>query len=396
MKYDYCIIGGGIVGSSTALQILEREPFAKVLLLDKEKSLCSHQSSHNSGVVHAGIYYAPGSIKSKLCKEGLSETREFCKRYNLPYSECGKLIVATNDIELERLEKLYIRAESNGIDIRRIDKKTLTKLEPQVEGLEAILSPRTSIVDYALICKTMSKLLKEKGGEVISNFEVKDIVETDMAVDITNGVSKFLASKLIVCAGLQADRLARMGGLDINFRIVPFRGEYFQLPKKKNNVINKLIYPVPDPSLPFLGVHLTRMIDGSVTVGPNAVLGFDRESYDKKRFSFTDTLDFMMFSGFWKLIYKFKENALSELYASNFKYAYLKQVKKYCPSLTIQDLKPYRPGIRAQVVDASGDPIHDFLFMNTDRQLHVCNAPSPAATSAIPIGKMLAAKAVSM
>jgi len=396
MNYDYCVIGGGLVGSSTALQIIEREPSAKVLLLDKERSLCAHQSSHNSGVVHAGIYYAPGSIKSKLCKEGLSETREFCKRYNLPYSECGKLIVATDDIELERLEVLHNRAELNGIDIQRIDKKTLTKLEPHVEGLEAILSPRTSIVDYALICKTMCKLLKEKGGEVILNFEVKDIVETDIAVDITNGFSKFSSSKLIVCAGLQADRLARMGGLDVNFRIVPFRGEYFQLPNDHNNLINHLIYPVPDPSLPFLGVHLTRMIDGGVTVGPNAVLGFERESYDKKGFSFSDTLDFMMFPGFWKLIYKYKKNALSELYASSFKNAYLKRVKKYCPSLKIQDLRPYRPGVRAQVVDSTGDPIHDFLFMNTERQLHVCNAPSPAATSAIPIGKMLASKAINM
>lgn len=394
MKYDYCIVGGGIVGTSTALQILQNQPSSKVILVEKERVLCAHQSSHNSGVVHAGIYYAPRSIKSQLCKEGLHETRDFCRKYNLPYYECGKLIVATCNEELGRLEGLYARAESNGLNIQRVDKQALKNLEPNVQGLEAILSPRTSIVDYALICKTMSELLKERGGRVVTNFEVKNIVETENVVKISNGVIDLITNKLIVCAGLQADRIARMGGLDVNFRIIPFRGEYFQLPKYKSNIINHLIYPVPDPSLPFLGIHLTRMVDGSVTVGPNAVLGFERESYDRKGFSLSDTLDFMMFPGFWKLLYKYKKNAFSELYASSFKYAYLKQVKKYCPSLTLKDLKPYRPGIRAQVVDSAGEAIHDFLFMNTERQLHVCNAPSPAATSAIPIGKLLAAKAV--
>jgi len=394
MKYDYCIVGGGIVGTSTALQILQNQPSSKVILVEKERVQCAHQSSHNSGVVHAGIYYAPGSIKSQLCKEGLHETRDFCRKYNLPYDECGKLIVATCNEELGRLEGLYARAESNGLNIQRVDKQALKNLEPNVQGLEAILSPRTSIVDYALICKTMSELLKERGGQVVTNFEVKNIVETENVVKISNGVIDLITNKLIVCAGLQADRIARMGGLDVNFRIIPFRGEYFQLPKNKSNIINHLIYPVPDPSLPFLGIHLTRMVDGSVTVGPNAVLGFERESYDRKGFSLSDTLDFMMFPGFWKLLYKYKKNAFSELYASSFKYAYLKQVKKYCPSLTLKDLKPYRPGIRAQVVDSTGEAIHDFLFMNTERQLHVCNAPSPAATSAIPIGKLLAAKAI--
>jgi len=394
MKYDYCIVGGGIVGTSTALQILQNQPSSKVILVEKERVLCAHQSSHNSGVVHAGIYYAPGSIKSQLCKEGLHETRDFCRKYNLPYDECGKLIVATCNEELGRLEGLYARAESNGLNIQRVDKQALKNLEPNVQGLEAILSPRTSIVDYALICKTMSELLKERGGQVVTNFEVKNIVETENVVKISNGVTDITTNKLIVCAGLQADRMAKMGGLDVNFRIIPFRGEYFQLPKDKSNIINHLIYPVPDPSLPFLGIHLTRMVDGSVTVGPNAVLGFERESYDRKGFSLSDTLDFMMFPGFWKLLYKYKKNALSELYASSFKYAYLKQVKKYCPSLTLKDLKPYRPGIRAQVVDSTGEAIHDFLFMSTEKQLHVCNAPSPAATSAIPIGKMLAAKAI--
>lgn len=392
MVYEYCVIGGGIVGFSTAMQLMEVDPGARILILEKELAPGQHQTSHNSGVIHAGIYYEPGTLKAKLCREGLDATKNFCRHHGIPFEECGKLIVATNEIELDRINALHERATSNGLNLEKLDGAELSRREPNITGIAALFSPETAIVDYGLVCRRIAEHVLSQGAVIRYGMRVSRIRESESQVDITCDAEKFSAKKIIVCGGLQADRLARMAGLNIDFHIVPFRGEYYQLPMTKNNIVKHLIYPAPDPSLPFLGIHLTKMIDGSVTVGPNAVIGFSREGYPKGSFSLRDTLDFVSFYGFWKLMYQYRSNALHELNASLRKTAYLSECRKYCPILAIDDLRPYRAGIRAQVVSDKGEAIHDFLFKQTDRMLHVCNAPSPAATAAIPIGAMIARK----
>lgn len=392
IMYDYCIVGGGIVGFATALKLQEIDAGARILLLEKETAPGLHQTSHNSGVIHAGIYYAPGSLKAQLCRAGLDATKAFCRDHSVPFDECGKLIVATNSIEEQRADVLYERAVTNDLHLERIGEAELTRREPNVTGISALFSPETAIVDYGLVCRRMAESVERQGGLVRYGFKVDRIEEAEEYVSIGGGAESHRAKQLIVCGGLQADRLARLAGLDVDFHIVPFRGEYFQLPPEKNAIVKHLIYPAPDPSLPFLGIHLTRMIDGSVTVGPNAVIGFSREGYPKLSISLRDTLDFSLFPGFWKLVYKYRHHAAHELAGSLSKRRYVNECRKYCPQLTTNDLLPYRAGIRAQVVTASGEAVHDFLFKQTDRMLHVCNAPSPAATSALPIGEMIAEK----
>lgn len=391
--HDFCVIGGGVLGLTTAKQLLASYPKAKIVILEKERFVAKHQTGNNSGVIHAGIYYAPGSLKAKLCREGLVLTKDYCLNNSIPFDECGKLIVATDSIELDRIDALYERAVSNGLHLERLTSNELLSREANVRGLAALFSPETAIVNYRLICRSLADNLHEAGVDVCFGFEVDQIHEEDTVVTIVGSKKeKVFAKQLVVCAGLQADRLAQKASLSIDFRIVPFRGEYFQLPSRLNGIVKHLIYPAPDPSLPFLGVHLTRMIDGSVTVGPNAVVGFAREGYPKFSFSLKDTVDFLSFEGFWKLIAKHRTHAMHELKTSMFKTAYLRECQKYCPSLTIDDLLPYRAGIRAQVVTNAGEAVHDFMFIQTDRMLHVCNAPSPAATSAIPIAKMIVDK----
>ncbi|MEY2335808.1 L-2-hydroxyglutarate oxidase [Acidithiobacillus ferrianus] len=392
MDYDFCVIGGGIVGFATARQLLQRYPDASLLLLEKESGPGMHQTGHNSGVIHAGIYYAPGSLKAQLCRDGLEASTAFCRDHALPFEACGKLIVATNTMERERIDALYARARANGLMLERMDGEELNRREPHIRGVAALYSPATAITDFAAMCRKMADLVMEAGGEVHYHTAVDHLLEKDSHVEIGAGGNSWRAKKLIACAGLQADRLATLAGLRVDFRIVPFRGEYFQLPAEKSGLIKHLIYPAPDPALPFLGIHLTRMIDGSVTVGPNAVIGFAREGYQKFSMSLRDTLDFAAYPGFWKLILQYRRHALHELRGSMYKHAYLAECRKYCAALEMDDLRPYRTGIRAQAVSRDGVAIHDFLFQQTRRMLHVCNAPSPAATSAIPIGAMIAQK----
>lgn len=394
MIYDYCIIGGGIVGLATARALRERHPDASLLLLEKEDAFAVHQTGHNSGVIHAGIYYAPGSLKARLCREGLTETIAFCKAENIAYDQCGKLIVATNPVEQKRIEDLYDRAVANGLTLRRVHGDELRELEPSIAGTAALLSPETGIVDYRAVAARMAQVLEAQGVELCTGVEIDAISEKPAHVSISSRARTWQARQLVVCGGLQADRLARLAGMKVDFRIIPFRGEYFQLPPSRNDLVSHLIYPAPDPSLPFLGVHLTKMIDGSITVGPNAVLGLSREGYPKFSFNGKDTLSFLAFAGFWKLIWAHRAHAVQELKGSLFAASYLEECRKYCPELGLADLQPYRAGIRAQVVQADGGIVHDFLFQQTDRMLHVCNAPSPAATSAIPIGRMIADKIV--
>ena len=392
MTYDYCIIGGGIVGLATAMALLTRRPGASLLILEKEASLGRHQTGHNSGVIHAGIYYAPGSLKADLCKRGAQATKDFCTEHGIAFEVCGKLLVASNDLEVQRMQALYERSQQNGLKVERLDAGALREREPNIVGKGALFLDATGIVDYQQVCDAMAKVIRQAGGEVRLSTAVRAIQEHADHVAVSTDGNTWRARQLVACAGLQSDRLARLAGVKIEHQIIPFRGEYYRLPPSKNQIVNHLIYPIPDPELPFLGVHLTRMIDGSVTVGPNAVLGFGRENYRKFSVNWRDVAEYAGFPGFWKTIWNNLGSGTTEMKNSLFKRGYLEQCRKYCPSLEVEDLLPYEAGIRAQAVMRDGTLVHDFLFAETPRMVHVCNAPSPAATSAIPIGQMIAEK----
>lgn len=390
MIYDFCIIGGGIVGLATAMELLKRQPNASLVILEKEPVLAKHQTGHNSGVIHAGIYYAPGSLKAELCKRGAEATKQFCSEHGIKFEVCGKLLVASTALEVQRMEALYARSQLNGMKVERLDAEQLRAREPNIVGLGGLFLDATGIVDYRQVCETMAAVIRRNGGEICLEKTVTAIAEDTDKVTVSTHDGAWQARHLVVCAGLQSDRLATLAGIDIDHQIIPFRGEYFRLPASKNNIVNHLIYPIPDPELPFLGVHLTRMIDGSVTVDPNAVLGLGRENYKKFSVNWKDVAEYARFPGFWKAIWQNLGSGSVEMKNSLFKSGYLEQCRKYCPSLELDDLLPYEAGIRAQAVMRDGSLVHDFLFAQTPRMLHVCNAPSPAATSAIPIGEMIA------
>ena len=389
MTYDFAIIGGGIVGVSTAWQLLQRYPDNKILILEKEAELALHQTGHNSGVIHAGVYYQPGSLKADFCKKGVLKTIAFCREHRIPHEQCGKLLVATDEPEYKRMQALFERCQENGIEAYWINSEQLVDMEPNITGTGAIHVPATGIVDYREVCKKMADCFKEQGGICEFNTEITGIRENTREVTLYSRDKTYTANRLICCSGLMADRLVRLHGLRADFRIIPFRGEYYRLPDNRNSIIKHLIYPIPDPRVPFLGVHLTRMIDGSVTVGPNAVLAWKREGYGNVNFSIKDTMVMLRFSGFWKFLPGNLGNGLAEIKNSVFKRGYLNLVRKYCPQLTLKDLLPHPAGIRAQAVLGNGTLVHDFLFNESPRVLHVCNAPSPAATSAIPIGNYI-------
>lgn len=385
--HDIAIIGGGIVGISVAWQLQLRYPAKSIVVLEKERDLAMHQTSHNSGVMHAGVYYEPGSLKARLCKAGVAATAAFCRDNHILYEQCGKLIVATDDLEYDRLLALQNRARQNGLDTELLNRHDLQTMEPNVSGTGALLVRTTGIVSYSDVCKKMAERFQAAGGRICLASPVTALSEKPAHVDIQcdNGLSQ-TAKFVIACGGLQADRLARMMGINVNFVIVPFRGEYYRLPSTKSAIVNHLIYPVPDPSLPFLGIHLTRMIDGSITVGPNALQGWKREGYERAGFDVGDAWAQLSFPGFWKLAGKHLGTGFAEIRNSIWKRGYVEQVKKYCPSIELSDLLPYPAGIRAIAVKRDGKFAEDFLFVRSARSLHVCSAPSPAATSAIPIG----------
>lgn len=392
MIYDYCIIGGGIVGLATAMALLERQPGASLVILEKEPMLAQHQTGHNSGVIHAGIYYAPGSLKADLCKRGAEATKAFCTEHQIKFDVCGKLLVASTPLEVSRMHALYERSKQNGLKVEQLDATELRRREPNIVGLGGLFLDATGIVDYRQVCQAMARVIEAAGGEIHLQTSVTAIRESADSVTVSSLDQVWQARQLVACAGLQSDRLAKMAGVKIDHQIIPFRGEYYRLPASRNEIVNHLIYPIPDPELPFLGVHLTRMIDGSVTVGPNAVLGLGRENYRKFSINWRDVAEYAGFPGFWKTIWNNLGSGTTEMKNSLFKRGYLEQCRKYCPSLEVDDLLPYEAGIRAQAVMRDGTLVHDFLFAETPRMVHVCNAPSPAATSAIPIGQMIAEK----
>ncbi len=401
--YDFAVVGGGIVGVATALTLLRRRPGASLILVEKEDSLGVHQTSHNSGVIHAGVYYKPGSLKARLCAAGARRTREFCDEQGIGYRDTGKLIVAADDAEVVRLAALHERASINGLELERLDAAELRRREPKITGKAALFSPTSGIVDYAEICRGMAGLVRAAGGTIRTGARVLDMTESlsevRLDVEVTEGadgthrqVHRHRAKHVVACAGIQADRLARMAGLDVDIQMVPFRGEYYRLPLDKSDIVSTLIYPVPDPALPFLGVHLTLTMDGGVTVGPNAVLGWAREGYPKLALDRADTIEFLRYPGFWRLAKGLVRTGVMEQRNSLYKSGYLDLVRKYCPSLQVSDLQPHPAGIRAQAVRRDGTMVDDFLMYSTDRMLHVCNAPSPAATSALPISDLIVDK----
>ncbi|MDZ3995210.1 L-2-hydroxyglutarate oxidase [Pseudomonas sp. Teo4] len=384
--YDFIIIGGGIVGMSTAMQLIQRYPDAKMLLLEKESGPARHQTGHNSGVIHAGVYYTPGSLKARFCLEGNKATKAFCDKHAIRYDECGKLLVATNALEMERMKALWERTAANGLERSWLSAGELREREPNIVGIGGIFVPSSGIVSYAEVTAAMAREFQAAGGEIRYSAEVQGLEERTDQVLVRTRADEFRGRFLVTCSGLMADRVVRMLGIEPSFIICPFRGEYYLLPKQHNQIVNHLIYPIPDPSMPFLGVHLTRMIDGTVTVGPNAVLATKREGYRKSDISVPDLFETLTTPGILKVLAKNLRPGLIELKNSLFKGGYLKQVQKYCPSITKADLTDYPAGVRAQAVSRDGKLIDDFLFVNTPRSVNVCNAPSPAATSAIPIG----------
>ncbi|MGW0172719.1 L-2-hydroxyglutarate oxidase [Rhodococcus sp. NPDC003322] len=390
MDHDFCVIGGGIVGLATARALLRRNPGASVVVLEKEREVAAHQTGHNSGVIHAGIYYEPGSLKADLCKRGAEATKRFAERHGIEYRVTGKLLVATDPTELARMDALVDRARINGIDHERLGAAELHHREPLVSGLGALLVKATGIIDYRQVCRALAEGVTASGGEVRTGAEVVEISERSDAVTVSTADTTVRARTLIACAGLQADRIARLAGLHTDFQIVPFRGEYYRLRPEKSSIVRHLIYPIPDPDLPFLGVHLSPTVDGDITVGPNAVLGFAREKYRPFGVDRRDVMEMLRFPGMRRVAAANVRTGIREMRNAVFKRGYLAECRKYCPSLELDDLQGRHAGIRAQAVRGDGSFVHDFLIRSTDRMVHVVNAPSPAATSALPIGELIA------
>jgi L-2-hydroxyglutarate oxidase len=385
--YDYCVIGGGIVGVATAYRILQRTPGTRLVLLEKSDALGTHQTGHNSGVIHSGIYYEPGSLKARLCRRGAAWTKEFAAAHDIPFEVRGKLLVATDAAEHDRMLALYERSVTNEVDVELLTAAELARREPHITGTGALFVPATGIIDYRRVTQVLAEQVRAAGGELVLGAEVAAIEENSDAVTVAGPVGSWRARRLVACAGLQADRMARLAGLRIGLRIVPFRGEYYQLPSARTDLVRTLIYPIPDPALPFLGVHLSPTIDGALTVGPNAVLGLAREGYAKGSVDLRDAREILGYRGFHRMATGNIRTGLRELRNSLFKRGYLAQCRRYCPELTLADLLPRPAGIRPQAVLPDGTMVHDFLLEHTPRSVHVLNAPSPAATSALPIAE---------
>ena len=385
--YDYVVIGGGIVGISTALHLCRKFPAAKILLLEKESGPAHHQTGRNSGVIHSGIYYKPGSYKARFAKAGARSMVEFCREHGIAHDVCGKVIVATSTDELPLLENLYQRALQNDVPVEKLAPERVREIEPHVSCLAGVLVKSTGITSYEAVCLKFLELIRDAGGDVRFGSRVTSVQDRPDVRIIETETGELAAKFVINCAGLHSDRVARLAGTDPGARIVPFRGEYFELVPEKRHLVNTLIYPVPNPDFPFLGVHFTKMIDGSVHAGPNAVLAFKREGYFKTDFNLRDFSETIAFPGFWKLISKNIGEGLKEMHRSFFKSAFVHSLQQLIPEVRSEDLVPCKAGVRAQALHDDGRLVDDFLIVRGHNTLHVCNAPSPAATAALEIGK---------
>ncbi len=388
--YDFAIIGGGIVGLSTAMLLGQRYPDTSILILEKESDWAYHQTGNNSGVIHSGIYYKPGSFKAKFCREGSRSMTEFCQEHGIEHEICGKVIVATEQKELQLLENLYKRGLENNLKVTKMSAEEVKEIEPHVSCLAGIRVDTTGIVNYKQVCQKYAELIKSQAGELHLNTKVEKISATSAGSLIETNNGSFEARFLINCAGLHSDRVAKLGHVNPEAKIIPFRGEYYELKPEKRYLVKTLIYPVPNPNFPFLGVHFTRMIDGSVHAGPNAVLSLKREGYKKTDFDLRDFAEVMTYPGFWKLAVKHADEGIQEIIRSFSKAAFVRSLQKFIPEVQANDLSPTHAGVRAQALMNDGKLVDDFLIVNGQNSIHVCNAPSPAATSSIEIGKAIA------
>ncbi|MBW7984178.1 L-2-hydroxyglutarate oxidase [Enterobacillus tribolii] len=384
--YDYIIVGAGIVGLGVANALQERSPQTRVLVLEKASGPAMHQSGHNSNVVHSGIYYKPGSLKARLAKKGNDTLYAFCRQHELYYDRCGKVIVATRESELAQLENLYQRGMENGLDVSRLTPEQLKAREPYVNGISALLVPAAGIVNYRQIAQTLAQLIRQRQGNILYHQPVTQIREKSDRVEVATASETFQGKWLINCAGLFCDRIARLAGYNVDMKIIPFRGEYYVLNADKNYLVNHLIYPVPNPDFPFLGVHFTRMYDGKRDVGPNAVLAFKREGYKKSDVSLRDSLETLTYPGFWKIAGNYLGEGWAEMRRSWSKKRFVENARQLLPALQADDIRPGPAGVRAQALTLDGRLVDDFHIIKGARSLHVCNAPSPAATASIAIG----------
>jgi (S)-2-hydroxyglutarate dehydrogenase len=392
MTYDCIIIGGGIVGLGTAYQLTIQKPDLKILILEKEDHLAAHQTGHNSGVIHSGVYYKPGSLKARNCLDGYEMILKFAQQWNIPYELCGKVIVATGKSEIPQLDMLYQRGLENGLNkISLISAGELKEIEPHCNGVKAIRVPYTGIIDYKAVANKLGELICKNGSEIRLSSKVMAIVETPEGVSIQTENQEFKAKVAVNCAGLYSDKIAEMTDKNLNVRIIPFRGEYYMIKPERQHLVNHLIYPVPDPAFPFLGVHFTRMISGGVEAGPNAVFAFKREGYNRSAFNFNELMESLAWPGFRKVAAKYWRTGAGEFYRSFSKKAFTKALQRLIPEVQEDDLVPAGAGVRAQACDRTGGLIDDFLFLEKKSVIHVLNAPSPAATSSLSIGKTVAA-----
>jgi L-2-hydroxyglutarate oxidase len=390
MKYDVIIIGAGLVGLSTGYQLKIKNPELNIAILEKEADVAKHQSGNNSGVIHSGIYYKPGSLKAKNCIEGYKSIIDFAQEHNISYDLCGKIIVAKNEKELPLLDNIYKRGIENGLqNLQYLSREEFREIEPHCEGVKAIRVPQTGIIDYPAVAQTLKKLFQNLGGAIFHNQEVKRINQINDGVLIKTQNNEFQTSKVVTCAGLYSDKMSRMTNPDNDLQIIPFRGEYYKLKEDKKHLVKHLIYPVPDPDFPFLGVHFTRMTDGNIEAGPNAVLAFKKEGYKFSDFNFSETMETFTWPGFWKIVAKYGATGMGEMYRSLSKAAFTKALQELIPEIQEKDLVPGGAGVRAQACNREGILIDDFDIVKNGNIIHVRNAPSPAATSCLSIGKHL-------
>ena len=388
---DVVIIGGGIVGLATALNLKRSNPKLKVAVLEKENKLAAHQTGHNSGVIHSGLYYKPGSFKAKNCLDGYHALVKFCEEEEIPFDLCGKVVVATREDQLPALKILHERGQQNGLkNLRLLDASELKEIEPHVKGIKGIFVPQTGIVDYRIVAEKYAEKFQDLGGGIFLENKVEEIGETSNSLEITTNKQNLSTRQIVNCAGLQSDLVARLTGIKINYKIIPFRGEYYKLKEEKEFLVKHLIYPVPDPEFPFLGVHFTRMARGGIEAGPNAVLAFRREGYKKSDLHLGELVDFLTYPGFRKVAAKYWKTGLGEMYRSFSKKAFTKALQELIPEIQENDLIVGGSGVRAQACDKDGGLIDDFLIMEGEKFINVGNAPSPAATASLAIGDQIA------
>lgn len=385
--YDVIIIGGGIVGLATGYELIKQNPNLKVILLEKEPELGQHQTGHNSGVIHSGIYYKPGSLKAKNCRRGINLLLKFCDNHNIPYDMCGKIILATSKEETDSLELLYDRGQRNGIKgIKKLSSNELVEYEPHANGLSALYCPETGIVDYNKVCDELAKDFQKK-CEIVNNISVSKIYKRTDGITVSSENLEYNTKFLINCAGLYSDQVAELAGVKRRLRIIPFRGEYYTIKNHASHLVKNLIYPAPDPRFPFLGAHFTRTINGHIEAGPNAVLAWAREGYTKNDIDLREMWDYLSYGGFWRMARQYWNTAIGEYYRSFFKVAFVKTLQKLVPEITSKDISPSPSGVRAQALASDGRLVDDFVINNVENMIHIINAPSPAATSALAIGE---------